>query len=475
MSNYDKLIALDSEINKIGACASILHYDMATAMPKAGAEYRGGLMEMLSITSSKMMKAKKFLKAIELAKSEELSEDQKVNVADIEDAVKFSNRIPTTLHGKLARSASECHAEWELVKAGGKDKKYLKLLDKQIGLIKKSIDLANKGEFATPYDYLLDGYSEGISSEQIKILFADLKPFVDSVLAKIPKTEVREFFASDEKVMIVAQKVAEMIIGNKDAFHLAKSTHPFCTTLGIDDVRITTRIKPGNILDSIGSTVHESGHATYELGLNKKYYGLALGSAASIAAHEGISLFYEKHIGESKQFAKYLAESFGESVEDVLEWMRQVDPDNIVRTESDEITYQRHIINRFTIENEIFNGDLKTKDIPARWNELYGKDLEPSVGYAIDVHWCQGSFGYFPSYTIGHIIAAQLKAKMSETIDLSADSIEFDKVRTWLKANYFDHGGRYDTSELVKVATGSELSTSYWKNYIMNKFGVTDA
>jgi carboxypeptidase Taq len=475
MTYYDRLIALDSEINKIGSCASILHYDMATSMPPAGSEYRGGLMEMLSITSSKMMKAKKFLKAIELAKAEPLTEDQKINVADIEDAVKFSNRIPTTLHGKLARSASECHAEWELVKSGGKDKKYLKLLDKQIGLIKKTIDLANKGEFATPYDYLLDGYSEGISSEKIKTMFEDLKPFVDSVLAKLPKTEVREFVASDEKVMIVAQKVAEQIIGNKDAFHLAKSTHPFCTTLGVDDVRITTRIKPGNILDSIGSTIHESGHATYELGLNKKFYGLALGSAASIAAHEGISLFYEKHIGESEQFAKYLAELFGESIEDVLAWMRQVDPDNIVRTESDEITYQRHIINRFTVENEIFNGDLKTKDIPARWNELYGKDLAPSVGYAIDVHWCQGSFGYFPSYTIGHMIAAQLKAKMSETIDFSVPRIEFDKVRSWLKTNYFDHGGRYDTSELVKVATGSELSTTYWKNYIMAKFGVTDA
>lgn len=475
MTYYDRLIALDSEINKIGNCASILHFDMATAMPPSGSEYRGSLMEMLSITSAKMMKSKKFLETIGQAKGENLSDIQRINLADIEDSVKFSNRIPVSLHGKMAKSASECHAEWELVKAGGKDKKYLKLLDKQIGLIKKCVDLANKGEFASPYDYLLDGYSEGFTSEQIKVLFDDLKPFVDSILSKVPKTDVREFYATDEQVMTVAQKIAEKIIGNKDAFRLAKSTHPFCTTLGANDVRITTRIKQGNILDSIGSTVHESGHATYELGLKKEFYGLALGSAASIAAHEGISLFYEKHIGESEGFAELLASEFDESVSDILDWMRQVDPDNIVRTESDEITYQRHIINRFTIENEIFNGDLKTKDIPERWNELYGKKLKPADGYAIDVHWCQGSFGYFPSYTIGHMIAAQLKAKMSETIAVAESFVNYNGVRSWLSENYFSHGGRYKTPELIKVATGSELSTQFWKDYICNKFGVTYA
>lgn len=478
MNKFSAFMKMDTEINKLGSCAAILHYDMATAMPSAGSSYRGELMEMLSIRIAKMTKAKKFVSLLtELSKDSTLSEDQKIIIDRINESVVRMNRIPVSHHGKIAKAESDCHAEWALVKKGSSDKKYLKQLDKLISLIKKSIDYSNKGEFVTPYDSLLDGYSRGISSSQISVMFADLLPFINKAHSQIHKTEgIQEFHADDSKVMSVGQKFAELIIGAPSKFTLSKSTHPFCTTLGVDDVRITTRIKPGNILDSIGSTIHESGHATYELGLDKTNYGNVLGSAASIAAHEGISLFYEKHIGESASMINQIAAEFGFDPIQVALWMRDVDSENLIRTESDEITYQKHIINRFTIENEIFNGDLKTKDIPARWNELYGKDLEPSVGYAVDVHWCQGSFGYFPSYTIGHIIAAQLKQKMSSEIVMFGEDtqINFVQIREWLQKNYFCHAGRYNTSELVKIATGSELSTEAWKQYITEKFSLKD-
>jgi len=472
MRNFEKLMKIESELTKFGNTYSILSFDQQVNMPSNGSEYRGDLLELLSVTLAKKMKSKKYTDLIQASLIDpETTADELIIVKRIEETTKFSNRIPVSLHGQLSKIQSQCSSEWEKVKKEKKnDKKYLKLLQKYVDLLKKAISYANQGEFQTSYDYLLDGYSRGMTTEQIEPIFNKLKPFIDSTLAKLPVSEDKEFFKSDEDVMKAAQEIAEKIIGQKDSFKLSKSTHPFCSTLGRNDVRITTRIKPGNVLDAIGSTVHESGHATYELGLDKDHYEDVLGYAASIAAHEGISLFYEKHIGESEQMAKIVSESLGFEFDDVLTWMRSINPENLIRTESDEITYQRHIINRFTIEKELFNGDLKVKDIPARWNELYGKDLTPEVGYACDVHWSNGSFGYFPSYTIGHLIGAQLRNKMEQEIELFPnDEINFEGIRNWLTKNYFVHGGRFTTPELVVKATGEELNPEHWMNFITKK------
>jgi len=476
MSNFEKLMKMYNVIAKLGTTSAILSYDQQVNMPEAGAEYRGDVLEMISISIAKQLKSTKFNKLLQSCLSDSsLSPDQMLIVKDIDNSTKFSNRIPVSLHGKLSKAQSKCSAEWEKVKLKKtNDKKYLKLLDNYVKLAKQSISYANQGEFTTPYDYLLYGYSKGFTCEKIESVFNQLKPFVDSSLQKLNNaTESKEFSKPDHEVLEFCESVMTEITGTPEKVRLAKSTHPFCSTLGRNDIRITTRIKPGNILDAIGSTVHESGHATYEAGLDSENYGNCLGSAASIAAHEGISLFYEKHVGESEQMATKISEELGFEFDDVLSWMREINSENLIRTESDEITYQRHIINRFTIEKELFNSDLKVKDIPARWNELYGKDLSPEVGYAVDVHWSNGSFGYFPSYTLGHLIAAQLRNKMEQEISLfNGNEINYEGIRNWLSENYFKHSGRYGTDELVKIATGEELNAEHWIRFITNKFNI---
>lgn len=482
--NFEKLMKHYNQFNKMGQIGSILSFDQQVNMPSSGSEYRGELLELVSINLAKSLKSGRLNGLIHHAKHEanqeiiveELKEEANNHlliIEDIEESVKFSKRIPVSLHGKLSKLQSKCNAEWEKVKTKqANDKKYLKILEQYIKAIKESIKYANQGEYETPYDYLLAGYSKGFKAKDIETIFGKLKPFILEAHKKTKKLEEKEFFASNVRVMEVGQKIAEKIIGSKN-FKLQESTHPFCTTLGLNDVRITTRIKSGNILDSIGSVVHESGHATYELGLPKENYGNRLGSAASIACHEGISLFYEKHLGESLIMMKTLSEEFEVEESDIFNWMRSVDSENPIRTESDEITYQLHIINRFTIENEIFNGDLKVKDIPKRWNELYGKEFTPELGHSQDVHWSHGSFGYFPSYTLGHLIAAQLKNKMSGEIEMFKDNeINFDGIREWLSKNYFKYGGKYESNALVVNATGEQLNPEYWMEYIKNKFNL---
>lgn len=483
MSKFDILMKQYNEIVKIGAASSIISFDQQTNMPPSGVEYRGSVLEVLSLQIAKALKSKKFLSAISVAKDEvyreSTVEEKKVESAerlliieDIERSVKFSNRIPLKIHGKLSKLSSKCNSEWEKVKTktAKNDKAYLKSLEQYVSVLKESIKYANQGEFATDYDYLLDGYSRGFTSSQIESIFSKVKPFVVDILSKVEAEKELAFNLPEHETIAICNHIAEDIIGDNSSFKLQSSTHPFCATLGLNDVRITTRYKKDNILDTIGSAVHESGHATYELGLPKNNYGNVLGSAASIACHEGISLFYEKHLGESDEMILRLAEVTNYPYLEIRSWMRSIDGENPIRTESDEITYQLHIINRFTIEKELFNGDLKVKDIPARWNELYGKEFTPEMGYAQDVHWSHGSFGYFPSYTLGHLIAAQLRQKMEKEIKLFEDGeIGYEVIRNWLTENYFKHGGKYTSERLVVVATNEELNPEHWFNFIKKK------
>lgn len=483
MSKFDILMKRYEEISKIGSAISIVSFDQQTNMPVSGAEYRGSVIEALSLQIARALKSKAFLSAISMAKDEVyreftveekkvLAAEKLIIIEDIERSVKFSNRIPLKIHGKLSKLSSKCNAEWEKVKTktAKNDKAYLKVLEQYVSVLKESIKYANQGEFATNYDYLLDGYSRGFTSAQIESIFSKVKPFVVDILSKTKAEEELKFDMLEHEIFPIANHIAEDIIGDKTSFKLQSSTHPFCATLGKNDVRITTRYKKDNVLDTIGSVVHEAGHATYELGLPKNHYGNVLGSAASIACHEGISLFYEKHIGESEEMITRLSEATNFSYPEIRSWMRSIDGENPIRTESDEITYQLHIINRFTIEKELFNGDLKVKDIPARWNELYGKEFTPEMGYCQDVHWSHGSFGYFPSYTLGHLIAAQLRQKMEKEIKLFEDGeIGFEVIRNWLTENYFKHGGKYTSERLVLAATNEELNPEHWFNFIKKK------
>lgn len=470
-----------SKIEKISNAISTLSFDQQVNMPLGGAEYRGEVIEELSMQIAKTYKSKKFLSLLDKSINEvTIGSDEHLILKDIEEGVKFSNRIPLKLQSKITKLQIKCNVEWEKVKTkkSKNDSAYLKVLGSLITAIKESIKYANQGEYPTNYDYLLASYSKGFTSENIEKVFSNLKPFVVDTLKKFESCEEATFDLDKTKLEEVCIGIANDIVGdkNKDNLKLQISTHPFCTTLGVNDVRITTRNNKGKVLDSIGSVVHESGHATYELGLDKKNYGNVLGSAASIACHEGISLFYEKHIGESDEMISRITKDCGFSEYDeyvIKDWMRGVDAENPIRTESDEITYQLHIINRFIIEKEIFNDDLKVEDIPKRWNELYGKEFTPDIGYAQDVHWSHASFGYFPSYTLGHLIGAQLRNSMEKDITLFKDgNINYDEIRNWLYENYFKHGGRYKSDELVKIATGEELNHEYWIKYITKKFNL---
>jgi carboxypeptidase Taq len=264
------------------------------------------------------------------------------------------------------------------------------------------------------------------------------------------------------------------------------SEHPFTTNFSSKDVRVTTRIDEKDLANMVWSCIHEGGHALYEQGLPDEQYGLPLGEYCSLSIHESQSRLWENCIGRSKSFWQYhypkLQEYFPEqlnaiSLEQFYCGTNKVIP-SLIRTEADELTYHFHVMIRYEIEKMLIEGSLVAKDIPAVWNEMYKQKLGINVpddnrGCLQDVHWSHGSFGYFATYSIGSLYAAQLWSTIKKSIpDIDTTILNGSTlpVFNWLQKNIFPHGRYFDASGLCKKATGEMLNPRYFIDYAKGKF-----
>jgi carboxypeptidase Taq len=264
------------------------------------------------------------------------------------------------------------------------------------------------------------------------------------------------------------------------------SEHPFTTSFAPTDVRVTTRVDENNYASLLWSTIHEGGHALYEQGLPMEQYGLPLGAAASLAVHESQSRLWENCVGRGKAFWKYfypkLQEHFtvslnGVSTDMFYKGMNKVEP-SLIRTEADEVTYHFHVLIRYEIEKALIKGELFAEDLAEAWNGMYRKYLGISAkdyktGVLQDVHWCHGSFGYFPTYSLGSFYAAQYFEQAEKDIPDLVSQIEagdFQNLLTWLRQNIHQYGRRYTSEELCKRVTGKGLDFSVFMKYVTHKY-----
>ena len=250
---------------------------------------------------------------------------------------------------------------------------------------------------------------------------------------------------------------------------------------------MTTRFDESDPLGALTATIHEFGHAWYNLGLPKDEFGTPLGTSRDLSVHESQSRLWENHVGRSKPFWEHTLPTVKEhfdgvddlTAQEAYEAANQVYEDNFIRVEADELTYHMHIIIRFEIERELISGELDVADVPDRWNDLYEEYLgirpeTDSVGCLQDIHWSHGSFGYFPTYSLGSVMAAQLFAAAEDDIGSLDDRIragEFDDLTQWLRENVHQHGQRYRTNDLVVEATGEDFTASYFLEYVTEKYG----
>jgi carboxypeptidase Taq len=269
---------------------------------------------------------------------------------------------------------------------------------------------------------------------------------------------------------------------------LDKAHHPFESSLGPKDIRITTRYFRDNYLSSLFSTMHEAGHALYEQGLPEKYKGTPLGNSISLGIHESQSRFWENIIGRSREFAHYLADLLPEylpaelaqiSEQDIWKQTNWVKP-SLIRVEADEVTYSLHVVIRMLLEEQLITGSLKIADLPDAWAQMYKKYLDVTVpdnkdGVLQDVHWYGGSLGYFPTYALGNLFGAMMTTEIRKSIadfDNRIKTGDFKPVLAWLRTNVHEQGMRYSSVDLIKRISGKDISEKPFIDYIKNKFGI---
>lgn len=401
-----------------------------------------------------------------------------------------ATKLPAEFVREKAVQASRGFHAWAEARAKNDFASYAPVLEKNLELAKREAGYLGWG--GREYDYAIDKHDPGLSAAKIGELFAELKrelvPFAREVVdaARRGPAPVKWSGFAVAMQQEFLREVTKCIGFDYERGRIDVSLHPFCSGCG-DDVRMTTRFKEDEPLDSLFSAIHETGHGLYEQGLPREQFGTALGMHAGMAAHESQSRLWENQVGRSRGLwaffeprwrTRFPSQTADVSSEALYRSINAVAP-TLIRVDADEVTYNLHIVLRFEIERRLFDGTLRVRDLPTAWNEASREllGLVPSSdreGVLQDVHWSDGSFGYFPSYTLGNMLAAQLWARVqSERPEIEADFArgEFGWLLAWLRKNVHARGRRHDLLELTRRVTGDELSPRALVRYLRERYG----
>ncbi len=489
-ANYQHYHQHLKKVSDIGFAAGVLQWDQETYMPAKGAALRAQQLATLAGLAHEHFTDEKLGKLLdELIKDTSLSEKEQKNIQQSHKDYYKQKKYSTEFVEEMSRTVSETFQAWHQAKSNNDFKSYTPFLDKLLTLKKKECELL--GYEQHPYDAMLDQYEPGAKSADLKILFNDVKAnlveFVKQIAQKPQNADAFMFAEYDEQKQwdfsldLLKQMGYDFEAGRQD-----KSSHPFTTHFNAHDVRVTTRVNKNDLNEIIWSTIHEGGHALYEQGLPIAEYGLPSGEYISLGIHESQSRLWENNVGRSLAYWEYnfpkLQEVFPQNLGDktALDFykaMNIVKP-SFIRTSADELTYHFHILIRFEIEMALFEGNLAVKDLPDFWNAKYKEYLGIDVpnntkGVLQDVHWSHGSFGYFPTYSLGSFYAAQFMHTASQQISNLEEKIKTGDLMPlleWLRTNVHQYGKQYLAEELCRKISGEKLNFDYFMNYAKKKY-----
>jgi len=492
---YKKLIEEISELVVLVSCEGVLGWDHQVNLPPAGAAFRARQSSLLAgmvhdrFTDPKIGEWLSIIEGSDLVKDPESVEA--ATVRDLRHEYDKETKLPKDLVVEMDKTTSLAHSEWAEARKNNDFKKFQPWLEKIVDLSRRKAEAY--GYEGEPYNALLDNFEPGATVDQVADVFEKLRVELVELLEKIknapqqPDSSIVERKYDVERQKILGETVAASLGYDFKQGRLDVATHPFTTGLGPGDTRITTRYNPNRLNDALFGTIHEAGHALYEMGMDKeKYFGTSLADSASLGIHESQSRMWENMVGRSKSFWIYyyplLKNLFRESLSDVdlddfYAAVNYVTP-SYIRVEADEVTYNLHILLRFEIERALIKGDIKPADVAGEWNTRFEKYFGIKVdtdtnGCLQDVHWSSGLFGYFPTYCLGNIYSAQFFAKAKKEIpDLHKqfESGHFLTLREWLRENIHLHGKRYLAEDLCKKVTGEGLSHKPLMEYMNKKF-----
>jgi len=488
---YKKLLKRVREISYLASSATALTWDVETYMPPKGLAFRAEQLAYLGGEAHRMFTAKKVGQLITECEQQGFApeSDEAANVREWRRRYDRATKIPARLVEKLERTRTHAREAWKAAREQSKFRLFKSHLQKMVDLNRQMADCW--GFKASPYDALVEGYETGVTAGQLRELFSALRPAIVSVLgpARERSAGIPADFLSGHYPIAAQQafnqKVAAAIGFDFAAGRVDTTTHPFCETLGPGDCRLTTRYDERNFAQSLYGVMHEAGHGIYEQGLPAEHYGTPLGSAVSLGMHESQSRLWENHVGRSPAFWAHwysiACEHFPDlkrfSPSEVCAAVNRVSP-SFIRVEADQVTYDLHIILRFEIELKLIEGTLAVTDVPACWNEEFEKMFGLKVtkdadGCLQDIHWSIGALGYFPTYTLGNLNAAQLMHRAAldlPALDAELARGEYSDLLQWLRTKVHVPGSRHLPTELMRLATGAPTQSRHHLDYLRKKF-----
>ena len=493
-SAYQRLIDEVKQIALLGSCASVLGWDERTYMPKGGAAHRAEQLALLVGMMHERATAPQIGEWLaQIEGSDGVADphfEAAVNVREIRRGYDRAIKLPKALVEELARATTLAQQVWGEARAKSDYAAFCPHLQKILDL--KRREAAALGTGATAYDALLDDYEPGETSENLNRVFSGLRGELVELVGAIAESGKKPDESILKRAYPIAQqeavgKLAASQIGfDFDRGRLDVTTHPFCSGIGPGDTRLTTRYNPRFFSEAFFGTLHEAGHGIYDQGLSAAHCGTPMGESVSLGIHESQSRMWENFVGRSRGFWTHFFPSVQDAFPDALTGVSEGDfyaavnvvAPSFIRVEADEATYNLHIMLRFEIEQALIDGGLKAEDVPGVWNEAFENYLgltppDDAMGCLQDIHWSGGGIGYFPTYALGNLYAAQFFERAREEVgDLNAQFAEgqFEPLKNWLTKKIYSQGQRHRASDLVEVVTGKPLSYEPLMRHLRAKY-----
>lgn len=489
----EKLKALLGEIHDVNSARALLDWDQQTYMPSGGAEGRACQISTLSEIAHRKFTSKAMGRLLDgllpMVGSLPPDSDDACLVKSVRKSYEKSTKVPAKLVSEMAKASALGHHSWERARAESKFQIFRPVLEKLVGLKREYAALF--APYESIYDPLLDDFERGMKTSEVAEVFSRLRTAQVELLKRIAaKPQVDDSFLRGDFDAQAQMDFATEIVGrfgyDWKRGRQDRSAHPFTTSFGLDDVRITTRVVAGMPCSCLFSSMHECGHALYEQGISPSLARTPLAEGASMAVHESQSRLWENIVGRSLEFWTFafprLRKAFpaqlkGVGLERFYKAVNKVEP-TLIRVEADEATYNLHIMLRFEIERRLMDGSLEAADLPGEWNSRMKEFLgvEPpddARGVLQDVHWSMGAFGYFPTYALGNLVAAQIWERALAEIPETPGRIskgDFKELLAWLRGRLHVHGAKFTPQETVERVTGSRIDCAPFLRLLKDKY-----
>ncbi|MFB6159957.1 MAG: carboxypeptidase M32 [Haloferacaceae archaeon] len=483
---YDELVERVQRLANVGYAGDLLSWDQQVMMPPGGAPARSRQLSALSAVEHDLLTDGRTGDLLDAAEAADLDDRRRALVREVRRRYDRQSRVPTDLVERISAAASEGMEAWRDAREASDFAAFAPQLRELVELQREYAEHVDPDR--DPYAVLFEEYEPCLPLDHAERVLDELRATISPMVAEVRASDaaLADPFAgtypeADQEALV--RDVLDLLGYPDDRGRLDTAPHPFSTGTPFD-ARITSRFDESDPLGALTSTIHEFGHACYTLGLPDDDYGTPLGEARDLSVHESQSRLWENHVGRSRPFLESLRPRIREHlgvdapVADLYEAANTVREDNAVRVEADELTYHLHIVLRYEIERDLVRGDLDVGEVPAVWNERMDEYLgvtpeNDAEGCLQDIHWSQGAFGYFPTYSLGSAMAAQIYDAATRDVDVGARvrDGETGALREWLREHVHRHGKRYETGELVREATGEAFTADAFTDHVSRKYG----